>query len=157
GFDPELGHLEEQLVRVMPGMATLVMRRRRQGARRPASLPVGLPLQSSAVAARAVLLVDLLALRHQFSVRVIGLSGRAGAPDGHERTGYGDEDHAEGDGGSSCFSHPYILMLHAWCATRAGRSVRRRCGAASYAAIATLLLDGWTQSAPIRAEHTAVP
>src|SRR6266851_5011144 len=52
---------EEHLVRMVPGVAAFIVRRRRQAAVRQANAPVRLPFQLRAVAGRAVLRIDFRA------------------------------------------------------------------------------------------------
>src|SRR5699024_3340369 len=89
--DPVFGHLEEHLIRVVPGMPALIMRWRRQRAGRPRCLPVRLPLQLAAVAARAILLVKRFSLRHQCGVGVISAATPARSPREEKRDHEGGE------------------------------------------------------------------
>src|SRR5207245_8962013 len=56
--EPALRDAEEHAVRVMPGVAALIVRRRWQAAVRQAGAPVRLPFQLRAVAGGAVLRID---------------------------------------------------------------------------------------------------
>src|SRR5712691_3283077 len=56
--EPALRDAEEHAVRVVPGVAAFIVRRRREAAARQAHAPVRLPFQLRAVADRAVLRID---------------------------------------------------------------------------------------------------
>lgn len=89
GGDAVARDLEQHLVRVVPCMATRIVRRRRQTAVRLTLAPVRLPLQVGPVARRALRRIDGMALRHLRGIVRIGASMvRAHVrPDGH-----GDDD-----------------------------------------------------------------
>ncbi len=93
---PPLGVAEEQFVAVVPGVAVVIMRRRRQRAVGLGRPPVGFALQAFAVALGAMLGINRAAEGHHLGVggvgarragpeqkRIAGYRRKAG-PDGHE-------------------------------------------------------------------------
>jgi hypothetical protein len=93
--------LEQHRIRVVPGMAAVVMGRRRQPAARQPLLPVGLALQAVTVASSAVRVVQGLAGSDLRRIRGIGLNPASRPPLHDQRAANGQHQQPEDQPGHS--------------------------------------------------------